>query len=234
MSTRSKPSKQVGLDSFALLAMRWAEGLTPELRRRLVDETTVKRISAGAFVCRKGDPVDAWVGVMSGLVKLSSASPEGKTVSFTGVPAGGWFGEGSLLKSEPRRYDAVALRESVVAYVPRNTFTLLLDSSVAFNRFVLSQLNERLAQFIGMVERDRSLGPEARLATELAALFNPQLYPGNQMTLPISQAELAHLVGLSRQRVNRALKRLVEVQLVRVDYRGLTIIDLEGLKRFQG
>jgi CRP-like cAMP-binding protein len=167
-------------------------------------------------------------------VKLSSASTEGKTVSFTGVPAGGWFGEGSLLKSEPRRYDAVALRESVVAYVPRNTFMLLLDSSVAFNRFVLTQLNERLGQFIGMVERDRLLGPEARLATELAALFNPQLYPGNQMSLPISQEELAHLVGLSRGRVNRALKRLVEAQLVRADYRGLTIMDLEGLKRFQG
>ena len=174
------------------------------------------------------------MGVVSGLVKLSSASPEGKSVSFTGVRSGGWFGEGSLLKTEPRRFDAIALRESVVAYVPRSTFMLLLDSSVAFNRLVLTQLNERLAQFIARVEHDRLLGPEGRLATELAALFNPLLYPGNQMSLPVSQEELALLVGLSRQRVNRALKRLVEAQLVRVNYRGLTIIDLEGLKRFQG
>ena len=214
--------------------MQWAEALTPELRRRLVGETIVRRIAAGGFVCRKGDQVDAWMGVVSGLVKLSSASPEGKSVSFTGVRSGGWFGEGSLLKTEPRRFDAIALRESVVAYVPRSTFMLLLDSSVAFNRLVLTQLNERLAQFIARVEHDRLLGPEGRLATELAALFNPLLYPGNQMSLPVSQEELALLVGLSRQRVNRALKRLVEAQLVRVNYRGLTIIDLEGLKRFQG
>jgi CRP/FNR family transcriptional regulator, cyclic AMP receptor protein len=126
------------------------------------------------------------------------------------------------------------LRDSVIAYVPLNTFMLLLDSSVSFNRFVVNQLNERLGQFIGMVEHDRSLGPEGRLATELAALFNPHLYPGDRTTLPISQEELAHLVGLSRQRVNKALKRLEHARLVRVDYRGLTITDLEGLKRFEG
>ena len=110
---------------------------------------------------------------------------------------------------------------------------MLIESSVSFNRFVISQLNERLAQFIGMVERDRLLGPEARLATELAALFNPQLYPGNHATLPISQTEIGDLVGLSRQRVNRALKRLAQLQLVSVDRRGLTVLDLEGLKRLQ-
>jgi DNA-binding GntR family transcriptional regulator len=85
-----------------------------------------------------------------------------------------------------------------------------------------------------MVEHDRLLGPEGRLATELAALFNPRLYPGNRSTLPVSQTELAPLGGLSRQRVNRALKRLAQVRLVRVDYRGVTILDLEGLRRYEG
>ena len=128
----------------------------------------------------------------------------------------------------------IALRDSVVAYMPRATFALLLDSSVAFNRFLLTQLNERLGQFIAMVEHDRLLGPEGRLATELAALFNPHLYPGNRSTLRISQEELAHLVGLSRQRVNKALKRLVEDRLVRIDYRDVTILDLERLRRYEG
>jgi CRP-like cAMP-binding protein len=236
IAMRAKPKfpEPPALDTFALLSMRWAEGLTAELRRRVVTETTVRRVQSGRFVCRKGEPVEYWIGVIEGLVKLSSGSREGKTISFTGIPAGGWFGEGSLLKSEPRRYDAVALRDSVVAYMPRDTFTLLLDSSVAFNRFLLTQLNERLGQFIAMVEHDRLLGPEGRLATELAALFNPHLYPGNRSTLRISQEELAHLVGLSRQRVNKALKRLVEDRLVRIDYRDVTILDIERLRRYEG
>ena len=85
-----------------------------------------------------------------------------------------------------------------------------------------------------MVERDRALRPEARLATELAALFNPQLYPGNREILPVSQEELASLVGLSRQRANQALKRLSARGLIRVDRRGVTILDLRGLGAFRG
>jgi CRP/FNR family transcriptional regulator, cyclic AMP receptor protein len=232
VKSASKPRAALTLESFGILAMHWAEQLSPELRRRLIDESTVRKVSAGTLVCRMGEPANAWIGVLSGLVKIAAPMRTGRSVSFTGIPAGGWFGEGSVLKEEPRRYEAVALRDSVVAYVPRATFMLLLESSVTFNRFILTQLNERLAQFIGMVERDRALAPEARLATELAALFNPKLYPGNRTQLPVSQQELAQLVGLSRQRVNRALKQLASAGLIRVDYRGVEVLDLQALMTY--
>jgi CRP-like cAMP-binding protein len=64
---------------------------------------------------------------------------DGRTSTFTGVPAGGWFGEGSLLKTEARRYDVVALRASRIAWVPRRMFEWLLNTSLPFNRFVLVQ-----------------------------------------------------------------------------------------------
>ena len=219
--------------SAQLLTARWAGSLTDELRRRVAAETTIRQVRAGSYVCRKGDRVEHWIGVLGGLVMIASVSPEGKAVSFIGVPSGGWFGEGSLLKDEPRRYDGIALRDSTVAYMPRSTFMLLLDSSVAFNRFLLIQLNERLGQFVAMVEHDRLLGPDARLAQELAGLFNPLLYPGSGHTFPVSQEELAHLVGLSRQRVNQALRRLEAAGLVRVGYRGVTLLDLDGLRQFE-
>ena len=216
----------------ALLNATWAKDLTDELRRRVAAETTIRALPKGAYVCRKGERVEYWMGVLEGLVKVSSVSPEGKSVSFIGVPSDGWFGEGSLLKNEPRRFDGIALRSSVVAYMPRNTFTLLLDSSVSFNRFLLIQLNERLGQFVAMIENDRMLGTDARVAKELAALFNPLLYPGNHKSLPISQEELAHLVGLSRQSVNRSLRSLERKGLVRIRYRDLLLLDLEGLRHF--
>src|SRR5207237_754057 len=200
------------------LEAQWALQLSPELTRRVLAETVTRTISLGSYVCRKGDPAKHWIGVLEGLVKVASVSPEGKPVSFICVPAGGWFGEGALLKNERRLYDAVALRPSAVAYMPRATFMLLADTSVTFNRFLVTELNERLGQFVAMVEHDRLLKPEARLAAELAALFNPVLYPGNRTSLPISQQELAHLVGLSRGRVNTALKRLHDAGLVRVTY----------------
>ena len=162
-----------------LRATPWARSPSPSDLARVEAETVTRVCAAGGLVCRKGEAVEAWIGVIDGLVKMTSVSPEGKSMSFVGVGTGGWFGEGSLLKDEPRRYDIVALRTSAIAYMPRATFMWLLDTSMPFNRFLLTQLNERLGQFIGMVEHDRLLGPEARLARCLASMFNPHLYPGS-------------------------------------------------------
>lgn len=217
-----------------LAASPWARALPAARLARIEAETSVRECPAGNLVCRKGERVDHWIGVVEGLVKMANVSAEGKAMSFTGIGTGGWFGEGSLLKDEPRRYDIVALRDSRIAYMPRATFMALLDESVAFNRFLLIQLNERLGQFIGLVEHDRLLGPDARLARGLASLFNPHLYPGSRSTLPISQEELGQLVGLSRQRVNQALQVLEQKGLLRVEYGGVTVLDLKGLRDFEG
>jgi CRP/FNR family cyclic AMP-dependent transcriptional regulator len=211
----------------------WASELDPELLRQVKAECALRTVEAGEPVCRKGEPVEHWIGVVAGLVKISTVSVEGKAVTFTGVPAGGWFGEGSLLKDEARRYDGVALRESRIAYMPRSTFQRLLDSSIPFNRYLLLQLNERLGQFIATVEFDRLLGPEARVARCLAQLFNPLLYPGLGRRLEISQGELGYLTGLSRQRVNQALQALDRAGLLRVEYGAVTVVSLEGLRSFE-
>jgi CRP-like cAMP-binding protein len=87
---------------------------------------------------------------------------------LTGVPSSGWFGEGSLLKEEPRRYDAVALRPTRVA-------------------------------------------------------------PGVGEKLQVSQEEIGYLSGISRQRVNQALQTLEKEGLLRVEYGGVTILDLDRL-----
>jgi CRP-like cAMP-binding protein len=215
-----------------LAASPWAGELDPAALRRLKADCLERSVAAGGLVCRKGDPVEHWIGVIDGLVKISAVSVEGKAVTFTGVPSGGWFGEGSLLKDEPRRYDAVALRDSRIACLPRATFQWLLDSSIPFNRHLLVQLNERLGQFIATVEFDRLLGPDARVARCLAQLFNPLLYPGSGPRLAISQSELGYLTGLSRQRVNQALQALEKAGLLRVDYGSITVVSLAGLRCF--
>lgn len=215
-----------------LATSRWSCMLTPEQQQRVEMETIVRRVPKGGYVCRKGEAVDYWMGIVEGLGKMTNTSATGKVTTFTGVATGSWFGEGSLLKDEPRRYDVVALRDSEVAYMPRATFMWLLDGSIDFNRFLLLQLNERLGLFIGMVEYDRLLGPDARVAHCLAALFNPMLAPGIRPLIKISQEEIGHLAGLSRQRVNHSLKVLEEAGLVRLEYGGITVVDLAGLKKF--
>ena len=165
---------------------------------------------------------------------MSSVSPEGKTVTFTGLLSGGWFGEGSVLKSEPRKYDVVALRDSRLALMPRATFNWLLDNSIPFNRFLLMQLNERLGLFISLVEYDRMLDTDARVARCLAALFNSYLNPGYGNRLQISQEEIGYLCSTSRQRANQALQVLEKKGFLKIDYGSITILDLKGLRQFNG
>jgi CRP/FNR family transcriptional regulator, cyclic AMP receptor protein len=209
----------------------WTGGLSPAQVERVKGDVAQREFVAGAYVCRKGEPTHAWIGVVEGLVKLNAVSQAGKAVTLAGIPAGSWFGEGSVLKREPRKYDVVALRDSRIALMPEATFRWLLDNSIPFNRFLLMQLNERLGQFIGMIEHERLLGPDARVARALASLYNPYLYPVTETKVQISQQEIGYLSGVSRQRVNQALQVLEKNGLLRVEYGGITVLDLPGLKR---
>jgi CRP-like cAMP-binding protein len=215
-----------------LAASAWWPRVTEAQQRRLIAEVEERRYSGGSVVMRKGEMVEAWTGVIDGLVKINVVSQAGKSATFTGIGAGGWFGEGSLLKDEPRKYDVVALRDSRIAWMPRATFDWLLDSSIPFNRFLLTQLNERLGQFIAMVEYERLLDPDARVARCLAELFNPLLYPGQRDELEISQEEIGYLSGVSRQRVNQALQVLARDGLLDIEYGSIRIRDLARLRRY--
>jgi CRP-like cAMP-binding protein len=218
----------------AVAVSRWARGLMPEdlayARQGLVE----RHIPAGGFICRQGEQPSCWIGIIDGLAKMSSDWVTGKTASYAGIPAGGWFGEGSLLKIEPRRYDVVALRETRVACMRRETFHWLLDNSIAFNHAIIEQINERLGQFIGLLESERLHDTDTRVARSLAVMFNPVLYPGQNACLNISQEEIGYLAGVSRQRVNRSLKLLEDAGFLRIEYGGITILDLDGLRCFGG
>ena len=208
----------------------WLKLLSADERGRAIEDLQVTEAQAGDYVCRTGRPVTYWFGVIDGLLKMSSDNAEGQTMTFTGVPPGGWFGEGTAMKRETYRYNIQPLRKSRVAGLHVDTFHWLLDHSIGFNRFVMNQLNERLGQFIAAREIDRMTNPDIRVARSLAALFNPVLYPGVGDVLRITQQELAYLVGLSRQRVNEALTALTARGAIKVEYGGLRVMDLQALR----
>ncbi len=213
-----------------LAGVPWLAHLSTLEQDRVAAELRVSDAAPGDMVCRVGRPVTYWFGVIDGLLKMSTDTARGQTITYTGVTAGGWFGEGTALKREPYRYNIQALRRSRVAGLPVDTFHWLLDHSIGFNRFVMNQLNERLGHFIGTIEADRTPSPEQRVARNLAALANPVLYPGVGDLLRITQQELAYLVGLSRQRVNEALKVLAAQGLIQIEYGGLRLVDLATLR----
>ncbi|MFT3957438.1 MAG: Crp/Fnr family transcriptional regulator [Piscinibacter sp.] len=209
----------------------WLGLLDADERQRVVAALRVVEADPGDFVCKIGRQANYWFGVLDGLLKMSNDATLGFAITFTGVPPGAWFGEGTVLKREVYRYNIEPLRKSVVAGIDIETFFWLLERSIPFNRYVMNQLNERLGQFIAAREIDRLDDPDTRVARNLAALFHPVLYPGVGSLLRITQQELAYLVGLSRQRVNEALRSLQAQGLIAIEYGGVRVLDLPALRR---
>ncbi|MGA0610193.1 Crp/Fnr family transcriptional regulator [Caldimonas sp. KR1-144] len=217
--------------SAFLAASPWATALSPEQLRRVRNEATTSRFAAGATVCVRNSPAQHWLGVAEGMLKLETIASDGRTTTFAGVPSGAWFGEGAVLKGEPRPYSVIAIRDSVVVFVPRQVFLELLEGSQAFSRWLIDQLNARLAHYVALVENFRLNDSTARVAYCLSELFNPQLYPNTSPKLAISQSDIARLSGLSRQITNRSLQELQESGLIRVGYGRVEVLDLARLQR---
>ncbi|MDO9075334.1 MAG: Crp/Fnr family transcriptional regulator [Rubrivivax sp.] len=228
-----QPSRSRAAQPEDLAHIPWLPALGADERQRVLADLRVVQVEAGELVCRVGRPVTYWFGLVDGLLKMSNDSAMGIPITFTGLSPGGWFGEGTVLKNEVYRYNIQALRKSVVAGIPAETFHWLLGRSIGFNRFVMNQLNERLGQFIAAREIDRLNHPDARVARSLAALFHPVLYPGVGEVLRITQQELGYLVGLSRQRVNEALAALQADAVIRIEYGGVRVLDLERLRSYR-
>jgi CRP/FNR family cyclic AMP-dependent transcriptional regulator len=89
----------------------WGRELSRDEVERACQGLVERQFSKGSYICHRGDRRDCWTGVNQGLLKLSTISRGGKAITFAGIRPGGWFGEGSVLKNEPRKYDVVALRD---------------------------------------------------------------------------------------------------------------------------
>lgn len=207
----------------------WLAVLSSDDRAWAMPRLRVREWGAGEFVLRAGDLPTHWMGVIEGMLKVDQAHDEDDQLTFSGIPAGGWLGEGTLLKGHAFMFSVQALRRSVVACLAASDFQALTRRSIAFNRYAMGQLNERLAQFIAAREIDRIADDDQRVACSLLWLRNPVLFPSAGETLLITQQDLSNLIGMSRQRVNRSLSRLESRGVLRVEYRTLRFLDPQKL-----
>jgi len=205
----------------------WFAGLTAEHQARLLARSFTLDGRKGEVLLGAGAPVQGWYAVLSGLVKLQSTSAEGRVSAFLGVPDGEWFGEGSALKTEPRRYDVIALRDTTLLCLPRAEFDELLAGSLDFNHYLVAHLNRRLAQAMTIIEAGRLRAPEQRVALYLSRVF----WQGRRKLL-LSQEELGHLAGLSRQTVNRVLQTLEGLGLVSLEFGRVALLDEQALAAY--
>ena len=208
-------------------AQPWFAGVPVALQERLRDEVSVQHADKGTVMMPAGSAVQGWHAVLSGLVMLQSPASQGRASAFIGVPDGEWFGEGSAMKPEPRRYHVVALRPTTLLCLPLPLCATLRETSLGFIQFLVQHLNMRLGQAMTIIEAGRTQSPEHRVALYLSRLFWR-----STRRLNLTQEELGQLVGLSRQTVNKVLRVLEGRGIVSLDFGRVAIVDDEALNAY--
>lgn len=210
-----------------IAAQPWFGGLPAALQERLRAEVFAMQAGKGDVMMDAGSAVQGWHAVLSGLVMLQSPSGKGRSSAFIGVPDGEWFGEGSAMKPEPRRYRVVALRPTTLMCLPLPLFETLRQTSLGFNQYLVLHMNMRLGQAMTIIEAGRTQSPEHRVALYLSRLFWR-----STRRLNLTQEELGQLVGLSRQTVNRVLRALEGLGIVSLEFGRVAIVDDTALNAY--
>ena len=202
----------------------WFASVPTDLQERLHHSVYSTEGAKGAVMLPAGSAVEGWHAVLSGLVMLQSPASSGRASAFIGVSDGDWFGEGSAMKPEPRKYDVVALRPTQLLCLPLPLFATLRETSLAFNQFLVLHMNLRLGQAMAIIEAGRMRSTEHRVA-----LYLNRLFWRSTPKINLTQEELGHLWGLSRQTVNRVLRALEASGIVSLDFGRVAIVDDDAL-----
>lgn len=218
-----------------LQAQTWFCGLTDDLQG-LVQRSAGEQIhEAGERIVRVGNVWPHWAGVIEGVVQMHVVSAQGRGTVLACLPPGSWWGEGSLVKQERRRYNALAMVRTRLALIPADAFMVLRQTSIAFNHYLQDLMNERMRSFIEILQADRLLSPELRVARCVERLATAAGRPEDgPVQVSIGQQDLSLVCGLSRQRTNAALAALDALGLVRTEFKSLRVRSLTALRDFIG
>jgi CRP/FNR family transcriptional regulator, cyclic AMP receptor protein len=219
-----------------LRADPWFGSVSGEFEAALLALATPRRLQNGEHLFMRGDPPDGLYAMLEGALRVSGVTEAGKEAILSLVDAPSWFGEIALFDRLPRTHNAVADGAVRLLHVPQAALLALLEQAPQHWRElgVLMALRLRLT-FISM--EDLALLPaEARVARRLVWLVEASALTPNHgpCSLPISQSQLGLMLSLSRQTTNQILQGLQDLNVLRVAYGRIEVLDRERLMVLAG
>lgn len=183
-------------------------GLSPELFGTVAALAVQRAFRAGEMVFSQGDAGDALYAVVTGRVRISAGTADGREVFLNIMEPGDTFGEIALLDGGTRTASATAMVDSELVTVGRDPLFDLLRREPRVAIELLRLCGERLRWTSGLLEDAALLDAPARLAKRLLSLGELHGEPadGGGFRLRISQEDLAGFLGVTRQAVNQQLQ----------------------------
>lgn len=208
--------------------------LSPEDRAELAALLRIQKVKAGEVLFRKGSEGTTLYLIQSGAVKIVLPSRLGDEMIVTIFSEGDFFGEMALLDNMPRSADAIAIDPTVLLLLNRSDFLHFLQKSDGAIEAILSSLSMRLRRTDDLLEDTSFLNIPARFAKKLLELgdtFGRRDGETLNISLRLTQKDLADMVGATRESINKELRVLREKGIVAISGSSLTIQDVSRLKR---
>ncbi len=211
--------------------------LDPDERRSVALEMREVQYDSGQIVFGRGDPGRDIYLVANGRVRLSVLTPEGRELSFAHAETGQIFGEIAVLDGGLRTADATAVTKVVAQTLSKGALMRLVETRALVRESVIRFLCNRVREADQQLEGIALYPIEVRLARFFLAAARQKggAEPGARVTLdlPISQSELALLIGASRPKVNAALALLEDGGAIERNDKML-ICDIDELEVIAG
>ncbi|WP_424595699.1 Crp/Fnr family transcriptional regulator [Bradyrhizobium sp.] len=194
---------------------------------RYAKHVTLKR---GATILSKGDPGNSLVAVISGTVKISISSPDGRNAILNLIEAGEIFGEIALLDGRSRTADATANTNCELFIIDRREFIPFVRSQPALAMKFIELLCARLRCTSDQVEQIILQNLPGRLASALLRLTEKHKLAPQGRTIAITQQEISEMVGMTRESINKQLRAWAVRDWVRLEHGAIVVLQPEPLR----
>src|SRR5712672_2743097 len=193
---------------------------------RYAKHLTLKR---GATIVSKGDPGNSLIAVISGTVKISVSSPDGRSAILNLIGPGETFGEIAVLDGQPRSADAIANTNCEIFVIDRREFLPFVRSHPELAMKFIELLCAKLRWTSDQVEQVILQNLPGRLASALIRLADKhKLAPGDR-TIAVTQQEISEMVGMTRESINKQLRVWATRKWVRLEHGAIVVLDAEPL-----
>jgi len=209
---------------------------TPADLDRIAELGRVRRLRNGQAAPPDGGHGRHFYVILTGGVRLSSATRQGREFVYALLGPGSFYGVGNVIRGIDTRADARAAGATELAVMDGPSFLAILDSAPRLWRLVAVMLHKRLTHAMWAI-RENSIAPlQERMVRRLlahAAASRADFAAGNA-SLRLTQADLGRMLGTSRSRINGILKRLERDGLVKAGYRTIVLSDVARLRELAG
>jgi CRP/FNR family transcriptional regulator, cyclic AMP receptor protein len=194
---------------------------------RYAKHATLKR---GSTIFSRGDAGNSLVAVISGTVKISISSPDGRTAILNLIGPGEIFGEVALLDGQARTADATANTNCEIFIIDRREFLPFVRSQPALAMKFIELLCARLRWTSDQVEQVILQDLPGRLASALIRLTERHRPAEGSLTIVITQQEISEMVGMTRESINKQLRAWAARHWVRLEHGAIVVLDVEALQ----